>query len=171
LRTQTPGGWGAEPNGNNPGSYLHANFATAFPGGIKVGCAAGNEISLTTAQAITNLLPTGGEAAVLDKDYLNPASMKNVLVGHLVAITLSVGFDGYDANFGAGGQDLGGMYIKSGTFKGKTVSEFLAIANNVLGGCSNAYTPKQLTETATAINENYGDGKVDKGYLSCEPVQ
>ena len=113
----------------------------------------------------------GGEAGVLDKDYLNPASMKNVLVGHLVAVTLAVGFDNWDANFGSGGQHLGDMYIGSGLFKGKTVSEFLAIANNVLGGCSNAYTAKQVLETATAINENYVDGKVNLGYLVCEPVQ
>lgn len=26
LRTQTQGGWGAEPHGQNPGTFLHANF-------------------------------------------------------------------------------------------------------------------------------------------------
>ena len=75
------------------------------------------------------------------------------------------------ANFGAGGQSLGGMYIGSGLFKGKTVSEFLAIANNVIGGCSNAYTAKQIQETANLINENYVDGKIDNGFLVCTPVQ
>src|SRR4029079_4504484 len=31
FRTQTQGGWGTDPTGNNPGVYLHANFAAAFP--------------------------------------------------------------------------------------------------------------------------------------------
>ena len=38
LHTQTPGGWGAEPNGNNPGTYLHANFAATFPRICTVSC-------------------------------------------------------------------------------------------------------------------------------------
>jgi hypothetical protein len=167
LRTQTPGGWGAEPNGNNPGTYLHANFAAAFPAGLKVGCNGGYTISMTNAQAITNLLPTGGQAQVLKASSVNPAEIKNVLVGHLIALTLSVGFDNHDADFGQGGVYLGDMVIGSGLFANMTVSQFLAIANNVLGGCSNAYTPKQITEVATLINENYTDGIVDNGYLVC----
>src|SRR5688572_32802239 len=59
LRTQTPGGWGSTPRGNNPGSYLHANFDDAFPGGLTIGCENGGSITVTSAQAITNLLPTG----------------------------------------------------------------------------------------------------------------
>jgi hypothetical protein len=167
LRTQTPGGWGAEPNGNNPGTYLHANFNDAFPTGLVIGCNPGNTVTLTTAQAITNLLPTGGKAAALTMDYTNPAEIKNVLVGHMVALTLSVGFDANDADFGKGGVELGDMVINSGVFKGWTVSQFLAEANNILGGCSTAYKIDDVLTTATAINENYVDGKVDKGYLVC----
>lgn len=167
LRTQTPGGWGAPPNGNNPGVYLHANFASAFPNGLKVGCATGYTITMTYAQAITNLLPTGGQAAVLKSNATNPASVKNVLVGHLISLTLSVGFDKNDAAFGPAGVALGDMVIGSGPFANKTVSQFLAIANNVLGGCSNAYTVSQVNEIASAINENYVDGTRDNGYLVC----
>lgn len=167
LRTQTPGGWGAEPNGNNPGTYLHANFDAAFPNDLKIGCAGGFTITLTNAQAITNLLPTGGQAAVLTASAVNPAEIKNVLVGHLVALTLSTGFDVHDPNFGQAGIHLGDMVIGSGPFAGKTVSQFLVIANNVIGGCSNAYTAKQVLTTATLINENYTDGLVDNGFLNC----
>src|SRR5690349_2149654 len=42
LRTQTQGGWGAAPAGNNPGTYLHANFQAAFSDGLTVGCYPGN---------------------------------------------------------------------------------------------------------------------------------
>jgi hypothetical protein len=171
LRTQTPGGWGAEPNGNNPGTYLHANFDAAFPTDLRVGCAGGYTITMTNAQAITDLLPTGGQAAVLKASATDPASVKNVLVGHLIALTLSVRFDNVDADFGDAGVNLGDMVIGSGTFANMTVAQFLAIANDVLGGCSNAYSPQQINETATKINENYVDGNVDKGFLVCPTIR
>jgi hypothetical protein len=168
LRTQTPGGWGAEPNGNNPGTYLHANFDAAFGDFITVGCYPDNYyVKLTSAQAITNLLPTGGKAQKLTANSTDPASLSNVLVGHVVALTLAVGFDAYDDDFGAGGVTLGDMKIKSGTFAGWTINAFLAEANKVLGGCSTAYTLQQILDVATAINENYVDGKIDNGYIVC----
>lgn len=167
LRTQTPGGWGAEPNGNNPGTYLHANFAAAFPAGLKIGCVGGYTITMTTAQAITNLLPTGGQAAKLSASAVNPPSMKNVLVGHMIALTLSLRFDITDPDFGPAGTHLGDMIITSGAFAGKTVNQFMTIANNVIGGCSNAYSIGDINTTIALINENYVDGLVDKGYLDC----
>jgi hypothetical protein len=167
-RTQTPGGWGAEPSGNNAGAYLHANFDAAFGDFMTVGCYPGNYyVKLTSAQAITNLLPTGGTAGALTDNYSDPASIKNVLVGHVVALKLSVGFDAHDANYSPSGTSLGAMKIASGTFAGKTVSEFLAIAEKVLGGCNQSYTPQQVLETATLINENYIDGLIDNGFLVC----
>ena len=170
LRTQTPGGWGAVPNGNNPGTYLHANFAAAFPTGLTVGCTPNYHVTLTTAQAITDLLPTGGQAAVLTQNYTDPAAIKNVLVGHLVALTLSTGFDVYDANFGQAGTTLGQMEIGSGTFAGWTVNAFLAEANKTLGGCG-TYSVQDVLTTATSINENYVDGNVDNGFLVCPQIQ
>lgn len=168
LRTQTQGGWGSEPSGNNPGTYLHANFQAAFGGSLTVGCYPGNfYVQLTSAQAITNLLPVGGKAASLTSSSTDPASLKNVLVAQLVALKLSVTFDASDANFGGSSVALGDMIIGSGTFKGATVSEFLAIAEQVLGGCSSEFTPQQVVETASSINENFVDGTTSKGFLVC----
>jgi hypothetical protein len=168
LRTETPGGWGAVPNGNNPGTYLHAKFAAAFPGGVQVGCYPSNYyISLTTAQAITDLLPTGGTPAALKGSSTNPPAIKNELVGQLVALTLSVGFDDSDPSFGPAGVALGDMNIGSGIFSGWTVRNFLAEANKVLGGCSTNYTPSQVNGVADLINKNYDDGLVDNGFLVC----
>lgn len=166
LRTQTPGGWGAPPSGNNSGAYLHANFAAAFPNGLTVGCSPNYNVHLSSAQAITDLLPTGGQAAALTMNYTDPAEIKNVLVGHLVALTLSTGFDVFDPNFGKAGITLGQMLIGSGPFAGWTVNHFLEEANKALGGCG-TYTAKQVLETADNINQNYVDGTVDKGFLVC----
>jgi hypothetical protein len=167
LRTQTPGGWGAPARGNNPASYLYANFANAFPGGVVIGCTPDYNITFTSAEAITKFLPAGGKAAKLTNNFIDPTGMKNVLSGHLTALALSVGFDNYDDSFGQAGMKLGDMVIKSGAFAGYTVADFLEIANNTLGGCSNNFTIQQVLDTATSINENYVDGTRDNGFLVC----
>lgn len=167
LRTQTQGGWGAEPAGNNPGTYLHANFSAAFSDGLTVGCYPNTYIKLTSAQAVTNLLPTGGKAAALTSSSIDPASSKNVLVGQLVALKLSVTFDAYDANFGQSSVPLGNMIIGSGTFQGFTVADFLAFGEQVLGGCSTDFTPQQVNETATLINQSFDNGTTNSGFLVC----
>lgn len=165
LRTQTPGGWGAKPSGNNPGAYLYAHFDNAFPNGLTVGSM--YTIKLEEEEDVTAFLPSAGQAKKLTQNYVNPTSLKNTLAGHLVALTLSVTFDQMDPNFGAAGIHLGDMKIGSGTFSGWTVSAFLAEANKVLGGSSSAYTVQQVLETASAINENYVDGKTDNHFLVC----
>lgn len=167
LRTQTPGGWGAPPTMNNPGAYLHKNFAKVFPNGVTVGCTPSFYVKITSAQAITDGLPAGGTPAVLTQNYTNPTSIKNSLYHHVLALTLSVNFDAADANFGAAGILLGDMKVKSGTFAGMTVSQVLKIANDVLGGCNTMYKASAVTEVIGAINENYVDGKIDKGFLVC----
>ena len=165
LRTQTPGGWGNKPHGNNPGTYLYANFDAAFPTGLTVGSTF--TIRLLEEENVTAFLPSGGQAKVLVQNYVNPTDLKNVLAGHLVALTLSVRFDDFDPNFGDAGITLGDMEIGSGPFDGWTVDAFLAEANKVLGGAASSYTVQQVLETATSINENYVDGKSDKGFLVC----
>ena len=170
LRTQTPGGWGAPPNGNNPGMYLHANFGAAFPNGLAIGCYPGDfYVRFTSAQAITDYMPAGGEPSVLAQSFTNPATenLKNTLVDHVIAATLSTGFDVYDPNFGQAGINLGQMVIKSGTFQGWTVNQVLAEANKVLGGCGGSYSAKELNDALGKVNENYVDGKGDKGFLVC----
>lgn len=169
LRTQTPGGWGAPANGNNSGTYLHQHFASAFPSGLTVGVTPSKYVRFTTAQAITDYLPAGGQAKALTQNYTNPTTfqLKNTLVDHLVALTLSVQFDATDPSFGQAGVQLGDMIIGSGTFANWTVKNFLTEANKVLGGAASSYSVQDVLTTASAINENYVDGKIDNGYLVC----
>lgn len=166
LRTQTQGGWGASPAGNNPGTYLHANFQAAFGDSFTVGCY-NKYVKLTSAQAVTDLLPAGGKGNALIASDTDPASLKNVLVGQLVALKLSVGFDAYDANFGQSAVALGDMIIGSGPFKGNKVADFLAIGEEVLGGCNMDFSADQIVATASSINENFDDGTANKGFLIC----
>ncbi len=153
FRTYTQLEWGWKQH-CKPADYLQANFAAAFPGGLTVGCSSKYKVKFTSAAAVKNYLPVLGLPKKLTASYTNPSpwSLMNILVGELTAVTLNVRFDSYDANFSSSDVLLGNMVIAKGPFQGKTINQFLAIANDVLGGCSTAYTPLQVTETAILIN-------------------
>ena len=165
FRTQTQGGWGSTPHGNNPGKYVHNNFAGAFPNGLTVGCT--YKIILTSAQAITDYLPAGGTPAVLTTNYTNPTGLKNNLASQLVALTLSVQFDLYDPAFSGSSVQLGNLIIGTGTFKGMTIAAVLSEANKVLGGCPSKYSATEISDVLSSINENFVDGTKNGGFLVC----
>lgn len=161
LRTQTQGGWGTRANGNNPGTYRDNNFSGCFPNGVTIGCANGYTLQFTSSAAIEAFLPQGGTPAVLTYSDTNPiASDGGVLAGQVLALSLSVGFDACNVNFGADCHLLGDMVLGpgAGDFAGMTVGDFLDLANNVLGGCDTAYTPAQVNAVADAINNSFVDG-------------
>lgn len=165
YRTQTPGGWGAKAAGNNPGTYRDAHFDEAFPEGLTVGDPGNYTIELTCAAAIETLLPTGGKPAALTQSYKDPDAIKNVLVGHIVALSLSIGFDEYDKNFGQADGHMKKLYIADGHgFDGMTIADVLAEANIVLGGGTSSYSPSQMVEILTKINEYFVDGKKSAKY-------
>ena len=167
FRTQTMGGWGTACNGGNPGCYRDANFAAAFPNGLTIGCT--NQIRLTTPAAVDAFLPSGTTARPLNAGILtNPGqTYKNVLAGQLVALTLSVGFDAYDPDFGGSSSWLGDAEIVTGMFQGWTVQMLLDEATSFIGGCGSNFTAAQLNSALTMINENYVDGTIDNGNVIC----
>ncbi len=168
FRTQTPGGWGSPANGNNPGSYRNANFEAAFPDGLVVGCA--NTITLTTASAVEDFLPSGGTPSILTQSFVDPTEVGNTLIGHLVALSLSLGFDQYDSGFSEASQLLKDQILIGGTFNGWRVGDLVELANDVLGGCNPSYTASEITEALATINENFVDGTMDNGNVLCIDV-
>ncbi len=165
FRTQTMGGWGAPPHGNNPGTYVHANFASAFPGGLSVGCDL--TLDITSAQAVTDFLPSGGKPRALDQNYTDPTNnLKNVLAGQTVALKLTVLFDRYDPSFSGSTTDLGDLTVVSGTFGGFTVDQVLAEAELILGGCASNFSASEVNDALSSINENFVEG-IDGGFLNC----
>jgi len=170
FRTQSQGGWGVNPVGENPGTYLRDNFANAYPTGLTIGCPAGGyTVYYSSASAITEFLPAGGTAMVLTANAINPAakSIKNVLIGQVTALALNLGFDYNNPNFAPAEENLGNMIIGSGPFAGLSVIQFLGIANDVIGGCNTTYTADAINETASLINGNFIDGTMDGGFLNC----
>ena len=168
FRTQTQGGWGSPPNGNNPGAYLQANFSAAFPNGLTIGCN-NRKLTLTSSQAVRNYLPAGGPAAKLPVGHMiDPTKYKNVLAAQLVAATLSVGLDARDPDFGIANMTLGSAIIQYGPFSGMTVQELLDLANAFIGDHGgNGYSASAYNEALSSINENYVDGTTDNGFLAC----
>jgi hypothetical protein len=169
LRTQTQGGWGAPAAGNNPGTYRDANFDAAFPAGVTIGCGDGFEATFTSAAAVQAFLPAGGSPGALDQDLTDPTSTSGgVLAGQVLALSLSVGFDLYDADFGECDTALAEMVVadEGSACHGMTVLEVLSEANAVLGGCESEFSASEINDCVTAINENYVDGDSDNGFLA-----
>lgn len=171
FRTQTQGGWGASPNGNNPAVYMTNHFASVFtsPNYLTVGCSTGNKLRLTSAQAVTDFLPSGSTPTGLPVGtLLNPGgSYSNVFAGQVVTLTLSVQFDLADPNFSFNSTHLSDLIVSGGPMIGMTVQQVLDEANKKLGGCSSSYSFSDLNNTVDMINQNYDDGTSDNGYLHC----
>jgi hypothetical protein len=168
YRTQTRGYW----RNNNGKSFLNAH-QTLFP--FVIGCA-GNQQSFATTESVETYLESGmanGTPALLPQ----PGSFGAQVLTLLINVTA----DKEVADFGAANGNLSDLKINIddadilahpewndlADWNGKTVGEILALAQDVLGGCSHAYTPSQINEIVTAINENYDDGTIDNGLLTC----
>ncbi|MBN8545883.1 MAG: choice-of-anchor A family protein [Ignavibacteria bacterium] len=164
FMTYTQGGWGS-PSNSTPGGIRDAYFNAVFPSGAVMG---GNfTASFTSASAVKDFLPQGGTSAAFNANYSNPTSTSaGVLGGQVMALLLNVKYDeaGY---LGTNPLKLKDLVITTGTFAGKTVSEFLAIANTKIGGGSSPYTFSQINDAATSINENFDNGTVNQNFLTC----
>ena len=166
FRTQTQGGWGSIPFGNNPGTYLYANFDAAFPNNLIVGCT--YTITLTSAQAVSNFLPQGGTPVALTSNYIDPTNpILSVLAGNLIAVELALGFDLYDPNFGSSSIYLGDLIITTGAFAGMTLSDLVAIANQALGGCPVSYSLSDINDALSNASQAFVDGNTNTGFLTC----
>ncbi|MGE0078675.1 MAG: T9SS type A sorting domain-containing protein [Bacteroidales bacterium] len=164
FKTFTIGGWGSECRGGNPGCVLDANFTAAFPNGLTIGCGS-NTLTLTSVTAVRQALSATGTPGLLTPSY--PATSSNTLAAQIIGVTLAVGIDSYNELFSINDRDLESLMIADGTFKDMTVSDFLQLANDILGGCNTDYSFSEVNFMADKINKNYDNGTVDLGYLKC----
>ncbi|MEM6272451.1 MAG: hypothetical protein AAF998_23775 [Bacteroidota bacterium] len=98
------------------------------------------------------------------------ADIRSTLAGRLTTAMLNVGFDAYDDNFANANFPLGFMEIRNGVFGGMTVNEVIEAANEVLGGCSTAYTKQQLNSALNKINKSFLNGARRNNYLVCPSI-
>jgi hypothetical protein len=155
----TQGGWGATPQGNNPAALLANNFATVYPSGVEIGIpgTSGFSAKFTSATAVRNYLPAGGQAGALTADLTNPTSTSaGVFAGQVLALQLNVDFGngGKLANGGVGSLALTGT---GGSLDGNTVAQILAAANTALGGggLPAGYTFATLNDLVTNLNGSF----------------
>ncbi|NUN10954.1 MAG: carboxypeptidase regulatory-like domain-containing protein, partial [Ignavibacteriaceae bacterium] len=165
--TYTQGGWGS-PNNSGPGTIRRMYFNSVFPSGLTIGSGS-NTATFTSSDAIKNYLPAGGTAGTLTGTSVNPTSTTaGVLGGQITALSMNVYFSAYGV-LGNNPTPLGDLAIVSGPFAGLTVTQFLAIANQALGGVNTGYSLSSINDAATAINENFNGNNTNNGYLTCPP--
>ncbi|MFM7727042.1 MAG: hypothetical protein ACKO7B_10080, partial [Flavobacteriales bacterium] len=157
------------PSNSAPGQYRDNNFDGAFPSGLTIGCEVGS-YTFTSAQAIEDFLPSGGGALVLPiGNTVNPDAdvVSNNFADQLIAAVLNTGFDAYDENLGSSNIDLGYLTYASGPFAGMSVYAVIDIANDVIGGCSNAYSANELLGAMEQVNLSFHEGSESSGALNC----
>ena len=158
ICTVTQGGYGAPPRGNNPASFLAANFP---PGGVYVGgtTKGSNLLTFTSAAAIQAFLPSGGTPGVLTTSLLNPTkatgTSAGVFASQVLTLRLNVSFN---PAFGAL------RLCNTGTsLDGITVAQILVIANRVLGGDLGAlpagYSVSTLNDLVDKLNNSFENCK------------
>jgi choice-of-anchor A domain-containing protein/uncharacterized repeat protein (TIGR01451 family) len=164
--TFTQGGWGS-PLNSQSGSLRDQYFSIVFPDGLMIGGT--NKLVLSSALMLKNFFPQAGTAEAFSQNYSDVTSTSaGIFAGQIAALTLNLEFDKAGVT-GLSPTNLGDLVIGSGVFAGKTVNQFLAIANQAIGGDgTNGYSFSQFSDAATLINENFDNGNTDKGYLSCE---
>jgi hypothetical protein len=151
FNTYGQGGWGSEPKGKNVGTILESlNISD-----IKIGWG-GNTIMLSNAEAIRNFLPQSNPPSAIEGAHINPNVRMTVLAGQILALELNVKLN----------PSLGDLTISSGNLSGKRVSEALVLANKILGGEYATFSPSEINEVISKINENFGDGE-NNGFLNC----
>ena len=184
FTTYTQGGWGAPPNGGNPGALLEANWSDVFsaPDWALIGgspwMASDGERSArwTTAHAVELYLPAGGTGKILgNSDFNNPTNLQaGVFGGQLLAATINVAFDDagllgtHDGTMRLG--DLVYVDCVAAELLGATVDEVLAWAHDVIGRGSNDVPAGvglvDLQSALDVLNNNFDNGANDLGCLA-----
>jgi len=162
--TQTQGGWGSNPH-SEPGKRLYQYFDCVCKGDLDLG-----NLHFTSAEAVQNFLPAGGPPGTLDKFYKNPTSTSaGVFAGQVTALTLNVLFSASGHMPQNDPTPLQDLLIARGPMEGVSVWALMKTAVDALNGDTGyqryGITLAELNDIVTAVNENFVDGEVNKGFL------
>jgi hypothetical protein len=175
-----------------PYDAMSCNFASVFSSDLVAGAgypgsSGSYTIDFTTATAVQGFLPQGGSPGVLDASATNPAgTAAGVLASQVLTNNINLALStagasfcndktfGGNANFptGLGSLKISTTYDFNGLsstspLRGMTVSQFVTLANTVLGGGAlpNGVSVGDISTVATAINECFDEGSVYTGAL------
>ncbi len=155
--TYSQGKWGGQKS-----QELKMIFDRYFPDGLIIGTE--NKIVFTDPSEIEKFLPSGMSSKPLPFGQMtNPGTVyKNALAGEAVTLALNLALDHYRRE---GMVSLSELVIREGEMKGKTVAELFREANRKLGGGYSVYSFDILTDALYAVNRNFNDQGIDKGFL------
>ncbi len=187
FTTYTQEGWANSSSGKArtktpPRELLTKYFKQLFPDGLKIGNPKRN-IILTSAKAVYNFLPQGGESLILQKSFKDPTNKDKVAGkwgGFIAAAILNIEYSkaGYLVPVevrkatrisGDSKLTLGDLVFKDGPFQGMSVNSVLKIANYAIAGSNDTkYSMKDIIQAVYLISENFA--KRDLGYFTCKNV-
>lgn len=167
YRTQTRGYW----RNNNGQAFLSANN-NVF--NLTIGDA-GNTKTFTTPASVKEYLEgnANGTPGVLPEGRTFGAQVLTLLI-NVTADEKVADFSAVDGKLAKLVVNIDDADIAAhpswaalASWNGRSVGDILLIAQKVLGGTSTEYSPSHMNELVTAINENYDNGTVDTGFLTC----
>jgi len=168
FKTYFARNWGKASH--EAGQYLSANFNSAFPSGITVGCGE-NTLYFTSAAAVIRYLPVSGQPAVLAGGDIDPNPSPNGLANQTIAATINVTMDMFDSSFSASEFQTGNLIYNVGPFAGMTVNQVIALANSHLGGCSSEYSLYSLRSALWQFNSAFTGQNSSSGLFNCGQIQ
>jgi hypothetical protein len=140
-------------------ALLNANFVSLYGGNLVIG---GTFFAVFTAPAaITTYLPALGTPLSLTASVQNPVTTASgELGGEILALQLNVDFSA--ASLLGNGVDLGSLRFCNFTewpgLNGQTVDQFLATANNLLGGGGAPFGTSIAAAVAHEVNGAFVNG-------------
>jgi len=147
-------------------STTYASVYSATFGIVEVGIpgTAGFSMRFGSTLAIENYLVAVGTPAALTADLVNPTtSSSGVFGGNVLALQLDVDFSNAGVLGGTSGLKLGELTLCNMTdltLNNRTVSDLLALANNLLGGSTTTgYTISAINAVALELSAAFASGQ------------
>src|SRR5262249_46525248 len=136
---------------------LTSSFSAVYPNDFVIGGTL--TATFTSASALIFFLPSSGTAGILNGNLQNPTTTSaGELTGEVAALKLNVDMSNALGN----AVTLGSLTICNFgsvlTLNGQTVTQFLAVANHVLGGGSGPTSPGVAAAVARLINIAFAGG-------------
>ena len=141
-------------------SYGQVYFSSGGTLEVGIGGAGGFSIQFTSGPSVVTYLPSSGIANALTGDVLNPTTTSSgVFGGEVTALSLNVDYSAAGILGGALTTHIGTLSICAvGGLPNMSVTTFLALAKNTLGGANNGYSPATLLPFLEEINAAFQDG-------------
>ncbi len=166
FRIESPGAWGARAHNGNCAEELQENFDRMFPEGVEIGKNA-NVLVFTSAEAVSNFLPTAGPLKSIPTTTIDPTSreLRSSFIAKVLALKLSIRMDQANRDFSNSDHKLAKCIIKDGLFEGTSVARFLDICEAAIGGETTAVPVLLIEKQLNRLCNNYAPGQISQDLL------